>query len=67
MARALLGAAVVATAMASCFSQSVPMVACPSPLAGTLYDYSAPLLNGTTVDFSQYAGKVVIVANVATY
>jgi len=34
---------------------------------GDFYDYSATLLNGTHVDFSDYRGKVVLVVNVATY
>jgi hypothetical protein len=60
---ALLALAVVAVAS----SQAVPTVDCPSPQAGTLAQFSAPLLNGTTVSLGQFVGTVTLIANVATY
>ena len=58
-------------ALAACLAvaagQSTPTVNCTSPLPGTLADYSAPLLNGTTISLSQFVGTVTLIANVATY
>ena len=67
MARPLIGVSLVAALFGVAAAQSVPMVTCPTPLPGNLYGFNATLLNGTTIDLQQFAGKVVIVANVATY
>uniref|UniRef100_A0A3Q0RUF4 Uncharacterized protein n=1 Tax=Amphilophus citrinellus TaxID=61819 RepID=A0A3Q0RUF4_AMPCI len=41
---------------------------CNSSTEGTIYKYRAKTLNGSqTVNFSDYAGKAVLVVNVATY
>ncbi|KAM3613170.1 uncharacterized protein V6R79_021799 [Siganus canaliculatus] len=41
---------------------------CESSRDGTIYKYKARTLNGSrTVNFSDYAGKSVLVVNVATY
>jgi hypothetical protein len=63
--RAALLALAAVVAVAS--SQAVPTVDCPSPQAGTLAQFSAPLLNGTTVSLGQFVGTVTLIANVATY
>lgn len=41
---------------------------CDSTTNGTIYDYSAQVLNGPLkVDFSDFRGKLVLFVNVATY
>ena len=67
MARRVIGAALVAAMCGLSAAQSVPTVNCTAPLPGSLADFSATLLNGTTISLAQFVGKVVIVANVATY
>lgn len=48
-------------AFALCASAGVP---CPSPLPGNVYQYSASLLDGTSVPFSKYNGYVLLIVNV---
>ncbi|KAK7072897.1 hypothetical protein SK128_020149 [Halocaridina rubra] len=59
----LLGASLVATGT----SEILFRRAC-GEANGDFYQFSAQLLNGsTTINFSDYQGKVVLVYNVATY
>jgi len=37
------------------------------PVLGSLYDFSLPDINGTTVHFKDYANQVVLIANVASF
>lgn len=55
----------LATALLVC--AAAQNVSCPTPLDGNIYGYSAPLLDGTMVDFSQFQGQVVLVVNVASF
>jgi len=38
-----------------------------SEVSGTLYDFSLPDINGTTINFKNYAGHVIMIANVASF
>lgn len=41
---------------------------CDSKTPGTIYDYSAQVLNeALNMDFSEFTGKLVLFVNVATY
>ena len=46
---------------------SAQNVSCTNPLSGNIYGYSATLLNGSTIDFTAFAGQVVLVVNVASF
>ncbi|TNM98794.1 hypothetical protein fugu_013358 [Takifugu bimaculatus] len=55
--------------LGSCSSLEVPLKQfCDPTTNGTIYDYSAQVLNGPLkVDFSDFRGKFVLFVNVATY
>jgi len=36
-------------------------------VAGSLYDFSLPDINQTTINFKSYAGHVLMIANVASF
>lgn len=58
---------VLALVAALALGASAQNLSCPNPLPGNIYGYEANLLNGTNVKFSSYAGKVVLVVNVASF
>jgi len=34
---------------------------------GTIYNFSAPDINGTAINFADYKGQVLLIANVASF
>uniref|UniRef100_A0A3B4U3V4 Glutathione peroxidase n=1 Tax=Seriola dumerili TaxID=41447 RepID=A0A3B4U3V4_SERDU len=52
----------------TCFDLCLYPQRCDSSTDGNIYKYQAKTLNGSrTVNFSEYAGKSVLIVNVATY
>ena len=64
----LLAMARVAIALAAIVGLvAAQNVSCPSPLSGNIYSNSGTLLDGSVVQFTAFKGRVVLIANVASF